>query len=102
MKIRQIIEKLDDLTEDERVRYLPKVMGHFCEVSLSTILGLQNTIDLENFTRKRDGKEIVSFAEFVTRQNKVIRECYAMEQSQFGELARSAMGLQPLNIEVEV
>ena len=68
MKISEILEKLDDFTDDERQKYLGGMWKKVSRLSKGTLLNFQNEWD--------GGKP---FDEFKKAQNKVIRDCIKME-----------------------
>ena len=68
MKIAEILEKMDDFTDDEREKYLGGIFKKVSRISSAT---------LRNFENGWDGSK--SFEEFKVAQNKVVRDCVQME-----------------------
>lgn len=68
MKISEILEKMDNFTDEERVKYLKELWKKVSPISKQTLL---------NFENGWDGSK--TFEEFKKAQNKVIRECIQME-----------------------
>jgi hypothetical protein len=94
MKIRELLEKLDGLEEEEREKWIYKLMGKFTPESLDTIINFQNEwmgVDMER-----------PWKDFVKAQNKVILDCVKLEESKIGIDVRTARGLSPWDTEGEL
>ena len=98
MKIKEILEKMDDFTEEEREKLLGKLIGMFTPESIGTITNFQN-----NWIDSDKAKGIQrSFEEFTKAQNNVVRDCVKIENSEFGATVRSLRELPVFDIEVEI
>jgi hypothetical protein len=89
MKIKELLEKLDELTDEEREKWLSKLIDKFTPESLGTIANFQR-----EWINSDKSKGIMRpFEEFRTAQNKVIRDCVKMEKSTLGAHVRVNRGL---------
>ena len=68
MKISEILEKMEDFTDDEREKYLGGMWSKVTDVSKNTLMGFQNAWD---------GSK--GFDAFKKEQNKLVKECIQME-----------------------
>lgn len=68
MKIAEILEKMDNFTDNERTKYLGGIFKKVSPISNETLRQFQNDWD---------GNK--SFKEFKVAQNKVVRDCVKME-----------------------
>lgn len=91
MKIKEILEKIDSLTEDERGKYLGSLVNELTPVSKTTLC---------NFQEFWDGKR--SFEEFKKEQNEVIKHCVKIECSYLGKIIRKKLGLKDLTLDTEI
>jgi hypothetical protein len=91
MTLKEIIEKMDGFTEDERVQYLPKVFSLLSPVS---------RVELLDFQRDWDASR--GFEAFVKAQNEKIKMCIELECAEFGSTVREALKLEPITMESEV
>jgi hypothetical protein len=94
MKIRELLEKLDGLEEDEREKWIYKLMGKFTPESLGTIINFQNewmSVDTER-----------PWEDFIKAQNKVILDCVKLEESKLGTDVRTTRGLPPWDTDGEL
>ena len=91
MKIKDLIEKLMTFTDEERTRYLPKLMDGFCSVSQNQITNFQTNWD--------DSKD---YKEFVKAQNKELITCLKMEMSPLGDTVRAVQTLPFWNEETDI
>lgn len=90
MKVKEILDKMDDFSDEGRERYLMPLLSDLTAVSQHQIIVFQDNWD---------GTK--SFEEFKKAQNKEIRDCVEMELSDFGVEARKVVGLQPLTEDTE-
>jgi hypothetical protein len=92
MTIKELVAKLDDLTDEERGRYLnPLLTEKLCKLSQNQLMLFQDTWDSRR-----------PFDEFKVEQNKIIRECVALELSAAGAVVRDVFGLPALTEDMEV
>jgi hypothetical protein len=94
MKIKELVEKLDGLEDEEREKWIYKLMDKFTPESLGTIINFQNewmSVDMDR-----------PWEEFVEAQNKVILDCVKLEESQIGTDVRTLRGLPIWNNEEEL
>jgi hypothetical protein len=68
MKIAEILEKMDDFTDDERKKYLGGMWQNVSHLSKNTLLNFQN-----------EWNGSLDFEEFKKKQNKIIKDCIKME-----------------------
>ena len=87
MTVQDVKENLAKYTTEERAEHLGKLIKLFSGVSHST---------LQQFQKTWDGTR--TFEEFRKAQDIVIVKCIDLEVSDFGKMARSAMGLEPLHL----
>jgi hypothetical protein len=92
MIIRDVVELLDDLTEEQRDELLKPVLENLTQTSHYAILEFQLNWNEENG----------SFKDFIKGQNAVIKECIKIEMTEFGKIARKMEGLRPLENVTEV
>ena len=89
MKIKELVEKLDRFDDDEREKWLPKLMGRFTPESLGQIMNFQN-----RWVNSDKAKGVTRpFEEFKKEQNKVILDCIKIEGSRLGTEVRDIRGL---------
>jgi len=91
MTLRDVLEKIDDFTEEERERYLLKVLDLFSPVGKATMLHFQEDWDPDK-----------GFAAFVKEQNKTFKMCIELECCPAGNYVREVMKLAPLTLETEL
>jgi hypothetical protein len=91
MNLQDVIDKVDDFTEDERVEYLTKVFDILCPISMKTMSEFQVTW---NGSR--------GFEEFVKEQNKQIKMCIKLECSEVGKIVREKLKLPVITLETEL
>ena len=91
MTVKEIVEKMDSFTDEERTEYLAPLLDNLTLLSKSQI---------RNFQDVWDGNR--PFDEFKTAQNTEIRKCIEMELSALGQIVRRTTGLPPLNENDEV
>jgi|NGEPerStandDraft_6_1074524.scaffolds.fasta_scaffold19632_2 hypothetical protein len=92
MIIRDVVELLDDLTEEQRDELLKPVLENLTQTSHYAILEFQLNWNEENG----------SFKDFIKGQNAVIKECIKIEMTEFGKIVRKMEGLRPLENVTEV
>lgn len=98
MKVKEILEKMDDFTDEERQKWLGKLMGMLSQLSVATIRNFQ-----EDWINSDKAKNIQRpFDEFTKAQNNAIRDCIKIETSRLGLMVRSTIGLPPLDLELEL
>lgn len=97
MNITGIIVKMDDFTDEERVKYLKPIMDKFSGVSKASISSFQNGWDDTKFEDVN-----VAWKEFVKAQNEVIRMCIGCENSSVGADIRSLEGLPVWDMNEEI
>lgn len=98
MKIKELLEKLDELDEGDRLKYIPKLMTELSQVSVNQLLTFQRDwidSDLSSGIKR-------PFKDFVKAQNDVIRFCCKIESSEFGREVRDKQGLPKLYLELEL
>ncbi len=91
MTVKEIVEKMDDLTECERVEYLAPLLENLTSLSQNQLTNFQDSWDSDR-----------PFKEFVKAQNKEIKMCIELELSDMGRSARILAGLEPLNENDEI
>ena len=92
MIIRDVVELLDDLNEEQRDELLKPVLENLTQTSHYAILEFQLNWNEENG----------SFKDFIKGQNAVIKECIKIEMTEFGKIVRKMEGLRPLENVTEV
>lgn len=98
MKVRECLEKMDNFTEEEREKWLTKLINMFAPESIGTLKNFQ--IEWIN-SDKANGVQR-PYEEFTKAQYEVIRECVNMETSRIGKMVRSMRGLPLFDMEVEL
>jgi len=92
MKVKEILERMADFTDEERQKYIGGLCNKVCSISKASLLNFQNSWD---------GTK--TFDEFKTTQNKVIKECIEMEISAIGtKIRKRNFNLEPLTLETEI
>ncbi len=85
MTVRELIETLDILTEENRVICVKNLYKLLSGVSKQTLTQFQIGYDSNK-----------PFEEFVAEQNKVIQQCISLELSPIGAIVRKKLNLVPL------
>lgn len=91
MKIKEVMEALPRLTNEERAATLANLATHLCSVSAHELLQFQDRWDYSR-----------PFEEFTAAQDEVFKRCLAMELSAFGTATRRALRLEPLDPEMDL
>ncbi len=98
MIIRELLEKLEEMEEAEREKWLSKLIDRFTPESLGTLSNFQNdwiSSDKEKGIQR-------PFDDFVKAQNAIIKSCVAMEASKLGAHVRVNRGLKRWDMEEEL
>lgn len=85
MTVKELLNQLDDFTDEERNTYLRGMLRMLCGVSQVTLTDFQQQWDNSR-----------PYAEFVKAQNKEIRACIKLELSVIGMSVRKAYKLPVL------
>lgn len=85
MTIKELVEKLDALTEEDRVTWIKKLYNLLSGVSKQTLINFQNGYNLDK-----------PFEEFIADQNETIKSVLFLELSAIGVMVRKELGLIPL------
>jgi len=99
MTVKEIAEKMDDFTDEERGTHLRLLCESLTPVSKAQLLAFQNDWKPEF---KTTHNIVADFKKFKTAQNKEIRRCLEIELSESGSRVRQSLGLQPLHEEDEI
>jgi hypothetical protein len=98
MKVKELLDKLDELTDEEREKWLLKLADRFSPESLGTIMNFQR-----EWVQSDKSQGIQRpFDEFKKAQNKVIRDCVKLEESRIGAHVRVNRGLPRWDMEAEL
>jgi hypothetical protein len=90
--VKQVVAEMDGYTDEDRVKYVRALVAKLSVVSEGTLYSFQN---------EWDGSR--PYSEFVTEQNKVIRQCVTLElKPEIGGFVRESLGLEPLTEDTEV
>ncbi len=87
MTVKEILDAMDGWKEEERKQLMP-LLNVFSGVSNATLDQFELIWDRER-----------GYDEFVVEQNKVIRQCVALEMTPLGTDLRRTLGLEPLALE---
>lgn len=91
MTVKEVCEKLDLFTDDERIKYVGALWKLLSQVSREALM---------EFERNWDGTK--GFTEFIKAQAQEIRRCIVLEICQLGQTVRMLEGLPVLMWETEV
>jgi len=89
LSVEEIINKMDNFSEEERVKFLGALSKQFCYLSRNTLMDFQRNWN----TDKK------SYEQFIKEQNKVFRSCVEIEISETGDIVRTALGLDQLTLD---
>lgn len=95
MNLQNVLDKIDDFTEEERIEYLTKVFDMFCPISTKTIMNFQNEWGEKTYPN-------YDFEGFIKEQNKQIKMCIKLECSEVGKIVRKTLNLTPITLETEL
>ena len=98
MKVRELLDKLDELTEEEREKWLLKLADRFTPESLGSIMNFQR----EWVSSDKAQGIMRPFEEFKKAQNQIIRNCVKMEESKLGAHIRANRGLPRWDMEADL
>jgi len=96
MKVREILEQLDDLKDQERANILGPLTKLLCPASWGKLRDIELRIGPLGDFGPND------FEAFKKVQNKLIRELVATEMKPIGTIVRKACKLEPLTLETGV
>lgn len=91
MTIKEIYDKAEDFSEEQRVVYLGGLSKHFSGCSMSELRNFQNNWNSEK-----------GMDAFFAEQVQVFKKCIALEISDFGKTVRATLGLEPLLWDTEI
>jgi hypothetical protein len=91
MKIKELMENIDNLTEEQRDHELRKLLEMCCQLTKN---------EIRKFTLGWNTAR--SYEEYKTEQNKIIVKCITLETSELGAMVREGFGLGPLDPEMEI
>lgn len=98
MKVKELLDQLDELSDDEREKGLLKLANRFTPESLGSIMNFQN-----EWVHSDKAQGIQRpFEEFKKAQNKIIRDCVKMEESRLGAHVRVNRGLPRWDMEADL
>jgi hypothetical protein len=86
MTIQDLLDNMDNWYDEERNQLRP-------------VLDMLTGVSLETFQRFESGWDGESYEEFISAQNKVIRECIELEMSELGQIVREKLGYKPLTLD---
>ena len=92
MTLKEVLEKMDNFTDEERAKYLGGLFKILSPVSTATLSNFQNRWEPEGKT----------FKQFVVEQNKEIKKCIELEVSVIGEIVRKESGLELITLETVI
>ena len=99
MTIKELKEKLENFTDDEREKYLSALVNKFSKLSRGTIQNFQQKWEIEGFDKQGKQKP---FEEFKKAQNKEFLMCINMEIGFMGKTMRELEGLSEMTLETEL
>jgi hypothetical protein len=94
MTVKQILERLDALDDDERDIFLRALCGMLSGVSQRELMDYQ--------THHMAAGQPGGFEGYVKGQNVVLRRCIEIETSPFGKDVREALGLEELTLDTVI
>ena len=92
MLLLDVLDVLDNLSDEQRELILPQLFAHLSDVSLITIMECQ-------FQYHPDKG---SYSDFIFSQNEIIKQCVEIETSPFGNVFRRRLNLPPLSLRREI
>ena len=98
MKLKDIVEKMDAFTDDERQKYLGALHKTLCPMSHQTLQEFQ-----DDWFSKDPASDKETFLMFVKEQNKIFRQCIDLEvSSTLGATVRKRFCLEPITMDTEI
>jgi len=92
MTIKDVLDKMNNFTDDERKNILAKMWALMSPISRNSLMNFQNNWDSTK-----------SFDEFKKEQNKVYKECIKLETADFiGDAVRKQYKLTPIRLDTEI
>ena len=95
MRIKKIVDKLDDLDGEKREYYLSRLAVVLTTSSKNSLMNFQR-----NFLEREENPH--DYEKFKKEQNKVIRECIKMETSEIGKDRRHRAGKRTFLLDIEI
>lgn len=101
MTVRQINEKIDSFTSEERGIYLRALLNKFLPYSQYLVMQMQEDHKREHEPSTEESLE-EDYKEFCKQQNKVIKEAIARETGEFYNAIRKSLKQESLTLETEI